>query len=414
MLQSMFSGASGLRAHQTEMDVIGNNIANINTTGYKSERVNFSAALSNTLRGAAAPTGSVGGTDPTQVGLGVSVGSISSLETQGSPQYTGRALDVAIQGDGMLVLNTGTQSVYSRDGALTVDADGTLVSSGNTGYRVMGWNANPNTGTIDTTGALSSIQLPLGQWALARQTSSVTYSGNLDATTAAGTPIDTNYNIYDSLGNSHTMKVEFTKSSTTSGAWDWVATCADGTMGAGGTINFDTNGKITSGGNPTETLTLANPNGANATLNLNLDFSSMTSLAGDGQSSVSPTNQNGLPLGTLNSYTISSNGTISGTFSNGMTQAIAQIAVANFTNTGGLSKVSGNYFEQSANSGLAQTGVAGIGGKGTISSGYLEMSNVDLSTEFTNMIVAERGFQANSKIVTVSDEMLDNLISMKR
>lgn len=415
MLQSMFSGASGLRAHQTQMDVIGNNIANINTIGFKSARAEFKQALSRTLRGGAMPDGLTGGTNPAQVGLGVLVGGITTNQTQGAPQYTGRPLDLAIEGGGFLALTDGVGQFYTRDGSLTVDADGTLVTSGATGFRVLGWNADPTTGVIDASAALHEVRLPLGQWALARQTSEVAYTGNLDASLDTGKTVSTTYEIFNSLGAAHTLKVAFTKSATP-GEWTWEATSPDGAFGAGGSgsITFDENGKVTSGGVANVTLALASPGGANANIALDVDFSTLTSLSGTGKSTISPASQNGLPLGTLNSYTIDPSGVITGTFSNGMTQSIAQIAVTDFTNPGGLSNLGGNVFAQSANSGLPQVGTAGSGGRGKISSGYVEMSNVDLSNEFTNMIIAQRGFQANSRIITVSDEMLQELISMKR
>ncbi len=424
MIQSMFSGASGLRAHQTQMDVIGNNISNINTVGFKASRAEFKAALSRTLRGGSAPGAGVGGTDPVQVGLGVSVGNIGTIQTQGSLQYTGKPLDIAIEGGGFFVLGDGVGQYFTRDGSMTVDANGSLVTTGSTGYRVMGWSANPTTGIIDSASTPGEIRLPLGQWALARQTSEVTYAGNLDVGTADGGTYSTKREIFDSLGKAYDLTVTFTKqpvAGTDNVTWTWTATATDpttkeevGTFSgtSGNTITFDQSGKVISGGTPSTTLTLSNPGGANATLNLALDFTSLTSLAGT--SSAVPTNQNGLPLGTLNSYTIDPSGVIIGTFSNGMTQSIAQIALADFTNPGGLSRIGGNIFSQSANSGLPQIGTPASGGRGKLSSGYLEMSNVDLSIEFTNMIIAQRGFQANSRIITTSDEMLQDLISLKR
>ncbi|HEY3266000.1 MAG TPA: flagellar hook protein FlgE [Armatimonadota bacterium] len=416
MLQSMFSGASGLRAHQTQMDVIGNNIANINTVGFKSSRAEFKQALARTMRGATAPgVGSSGGTDPLQVGLGVTVGAIGTLQTQGSLQYTGRSLDVAIEGNGLLVLSDGSNQLYTRDGSLTVNSDGTLTTSGAIGYRVMGWNANSTTGQIDPTGGLQEIKMPVGQWSLARQTSAVTFGGNLDSSTATGGSVATSYKIYDSLGTSHTLQVSFTKTANP-GEWTYTATSPDGTFGATGTgtVTFDTNGKITGSGVLPTTMTLTAPGGANATIPIDLNVANLSSLSGNGQSTITPTAQNGLPLGTLTGYSIDTSGIVSGAFSNGMTQAIAQISVANFTNPNGLEKLGGNVFGQSANSGLPQAGTPMSGGRGKLTANNLEMSNVDLSTEFTSMIVAQRGFQANSRIVTTSDEMLQDLMSMKR
>jgi flagellar hook protein FlgE len=415
MLQSLFSGSSGLRAHQTQMDVIGNNIANINTVGFKASRAEFKQALSRTLRGGTAPgVGSSGGTDPMQIGLGVSVGSIGTIQTQGSLQSTGRTLDMAIEGDGFLTLSDGARQFYSRDGALTVDGNGTLTTGGSAGLQVLGWNADPATGAIDTSGTRGAIKLQVGQAALARQTSAVQYAGNLDSSAATATTASTTYKIYDSLGTAHTLSVKFEKSAT-AGEWTWTATSGSDTFDVStGTITFDTNGKVLTGGTATPTLTLATPGGAAPAIKMSLDFSGMTSLAGNGASTVNPTSQDGLPLGTLSSYSIDPTGIITGSFSNGMTQAIAQVSLASFTNPNGLTKIGGNMFSESADSGLPQIGTPTSGGRGKISSGYLEMSNVDLSTEFTNMIVAQRGFQANSKIITSSDELLQDLIALKR
>lgn len=415
MLQSLFSGASGLRAHQTQMDVIGNNIANINTVGFKASRAEFKQALSRMLRGGTAPgVGSTGGTDPMQIGLGVSVGDIATIQTQGSLQSTGRTMDLAIEGDGFLSLGGGSQRLYTRDGSLTVDGNGTLITGGNIGYHVLGWSADPATGSIDTTGSLGDIKLQVGQTAIARQTSNVQYAGNLDSTTATGGTANTSYTVYDSLGTAHTLKVTFTKTANP-GEWSWAAASGSDSFDVStGLMTFDTNGKVKTGGSATPTLTLASPGGANANIKMTLDFSSLTALAGSGSSTVSPTSQDGLALGTLSSYSIDPTGVITGSFSNGMTQALAQVSLAGFTNPNGLTKVGGNMFAQSADSGLPQVGTPTTGGRGKISSGYLEMSNVDLSTEFTNMIVAQRGFQANSKIITSSDEMLQDLIGLKR
>lgn len=416
MIQSMYNGASGVRAHQTQMDVIGNNIANINTAGFKSSLAEFKEALSRTLRNGTGGTEQSGGSNPMQVGLGVQVGGITSDQSQGSLQFTGHTLDIAIEGNGFLALNDGEGQYYTRAGALNLDSTGNLVSN-STGHRVMGWNTNPTSGMLDSTGALSPIQLPSGQTSLARQTGKVAFAGNLDATVDSGSNVTASYQIYDSLGAPHQITVTFTKSATP-GEWTWIATTPDGTSDTAdnpGTITFGTDGRVQSGADGKTTLTLTpNPNGANPTLNLDIDFSTVTALAGPGASTVNPTSQDGLPPGTLMGFVIESNGVISGTFSNGMTQSLARIAMANFANPNGLLNMGGNVFAASPNSGLPQIGSPDAGGRGRLTPGSLEMSNVDLTKEFTNMIVAQRGFQANSRVITVSDEMLQELISLKR
>jgi flagellar hook protein FlgE len=411
----MYSGAAGLRAHQTQMDVIGNNIANINTAGFKASRAEFQEALSQTLQNGTGSAGGVGGTDPVQIGMGVSVGKISTDPTQGSLQYTGRSLDVGIEGKGFLALSDGNVQHYTRDGALSVDGDGNLVSAGS-GLKVMGWNVDPATGAADTTGTLVPIKLPSSQATVARQTGKVSFAGNLDSSLAEGQSVQTTYNIYDSLGKSHPLTVTFTRTANP-GEWAWSAALPE--AGAGGTpttgtLAFGTDGKITAGGDATASITLPNPNGANPTLSVKMDLGTLTSLAGSGTSTVTPTAQDGLPPGTLTGYGIGQDGTINGTFSNGITQAVARIALADFSNPGGLLNSGGNLLSTSPNSGLPQFGAPDTGGRGRLSPGSIEMSNVDLSKEFTSMIVAQRGFQANSKIITTSDEMLQDLIGLKR
>jgi flagellar hook protein FlgE len=291
MLQALFSGASGLKAHQTQMDVIGNNIANINTVGYKSARAEFKQTLSSTLSQGVAGSDGTGGSDPVQLGMGVTIGDIGSVQTQGSLQYTGRSLDVAIEGNGFLTLDNGQGQFYTRDGSLTVDANGNLVSATNAGYQVDGWNADPTTGKVDSTGAVKPIQLPLGQMSMARQTGEVSFDGNLDSTVAAGTDVATTSKIYDSLGQSHTLTVTFTKSANP-GEWTWKATSPDGTFSQDtGTVAFDGNGKVKSGGQGAPQLTLTAANGATPAMNLNLNFNTVTELAGTGESTVSPAAQ---------------------------------------------------------------------------------------------------------------------------
>ena len=415
MIQSLYNGASGLRAQQTQMDVIGNNIANINTTGYKSSRVDFQEALTQTLQDGTAPGEGTGGKNPIQKGMGVQVGSVTTNFDQGSLQNTGRSLDVAINGKGFLALSDGTSQFFTRDGSLSVDSNSGLVSSAN-GLKVLGWNMDPATGTVDTAGALGAIKLPSGQTSLARQTGNVSYNGNLNADLAAGKSATATFDVYDSLGKSHSVKMTFTKSAT-AGEWNWSALpagAADDATPMTGTLAFDANGKVASGANAEATLPLPEINGATGSLKLKLDFSAITSLTSTSASTVAATSQDGLPPGTLTGYSIGEDGTITGNFSNGMNQALARIAIADFSNPGGLNNVNGNMFATGPNSGLPQVGTAGTNGRGKLTSGALEMSNVDLSREFTNMIVTQRGFQANSKIITTSDELLQDVLNLKR
>ncbi|MGC8863526.1 MAG: flagellar hook protein FlgE [Armatimonadota bacterium] len=416
MIQAMYNGVSGLRAHKTQMDVISDNIANVNTTGYKASRVCFREMLSQTLRGATEPQATgVGGTNPMQIGLGTSVGSIEATQLQGSLIATGKPTDVAIEGNGFLMLTDGHAKFFTRDGALQLDGSGSLVSAG-TGLKLLGWSADPVTGAIDTSLPItpaSVLQLPVGRLAMARQTSSVTYGGNLNAMAEPGDSQLTTVQIYDTLGVPHTLSVTFTKTANNS-EWAWEATSPDaapGTVAGSGTVQFDSSGRATipSG---SISLVLASSNGATNPLNATLSFGRVTQLAGE--TTVSATEQDGLPMGVLNSFTIGKNGIISGVFSNGLTQFLGQISLAQFNNPSGLAKAGNNLLTATPNSGLAEIGPPMTGGLGHLSAGFLESSNVDLATEFADMIVAQRGFQANSRIITASDELLQELVQLKR
>ncbi|MFC3298272.1 flagellar hook-basal body complex protein [Arthrobacter agilis] len=281
MLRSLYSGISGLRSHQTMLDVTGNNIANVNTTGFKASATQFQDTLSQLTQGAGAPQEALGGTNPAQVGLGVQVAGIVTNFSQGSAQATGRATDMMINGDGLFVTRSGTETLYTRSGAFTPDAQGRLVTPD--GSIVQG---RPAVGGVIQQGAIGDLQMPrLGE----------------------------------------------------------------------------------------------------ATAN-----------------------------GTLESFTLGADGTLMGAFSDGTRQPLGQIALAGFVNPAGLEKAGGSSYRATANSGAAGIGAPGADGLGTVDAGFLEMSNVDLSQEFTNLIVAQRGFQANARIITTSDEVLQELANLKR
>jgi flagellar hook protein FlgE len=416
----MYSGIAGLKAFKSSLDVIGNNIANVNTISYKAGRVTFKEALSQTMSGATGPTSDRGGTNPVQLGLGVVVGAIDSNMAGGSPQSTGRQTDLMIEGGGYFVLGDGVKKVYTRDGAFGLDAQNNLVS-GSTGMKVLGWQADALTGTVDSSGQITSqsgINIPVGLLSTARATGRVDIGGNLDATEAVGESRTIEGQVYDSLGVLHKQTIKFTKAAndptTHEQIWDYEVTCPDVSTTVPvktGSINFDTNGysKVAS---IDMGLTFAVPNGSVQPLNITLDMSSISSISGD--YTISQGGGDGLSLGTLESYTIGPDGTILGMFTNGSKRALGQIGIAQFTNPAGLSKLGNNTLTETPNSGPAQLGTAGSGGKGLISSGFLESSNVDLAQEFASMIIAQRGFQANSRIITVADQVLQELVSMKQ
>lgn len=414
MMRSMFSAVSGLRNHQTYMDVVGNNIANVNTTGFKMSRVAFQDMLSQTLRPAAAPTGELGGVNPLQVGLGVLLANVDTVQTQGGLQSTGKPTDLALEGDGYFVLGQGDRHYYSRDGAFDQAIDGTLVNPAS-GMKVMGWQATD--GVVDSTGPLSPIVIPLGQGMKAAASENMSVNGNLASSTAVGDTVTTDVTVRDSLGNPHSLTITFTRTAGTN-TWSWQAassaTPADPDVtaiapAAATAISFDADGRLdTTTALPTLDVTLSN--GASP-ISITLDFSGLTQLSG--ASEVQAT-ADGAAAGSLSTFTIDSSGVVTGVYSNGIREVLGQIAVAKFANPAGLLRAGGNLLDASVNSGDPQVGSAGSGGRPSISSGFLEMSNVDLAQQFTNMIMAERGFQANSRVISASNEILQDLVNLIR
>jgi flagellar hook protein FlgE len=409
MLRSMFSAISGLRAHQVMMDEIGNNIANVNTVGYKTGRVNFQDILSQTFRGASAPQGGLGSINPAQVGLGVTVAGIDVIMTQGNLQSTGRLTDMAIQGDGFFVMSDGSRQFFTRDGSFDIGLGGNLINPAS-GLKVQGWNASA-AGTVDTTTAAGDVIIPLGTRTTALASATASIAGNLDAAAAAGATASTTLTEIDSLGVSHSVQVTFTK--TGANNWNWSATTdpTDTTASttSTGTITFNSDG--TFAGSTGSPISVALTNGAITPLDVAATMDSMTGYQG---TSTLHGQVDGFTSGTLVTFTIGSGGDITGVFSNGQTQLLGQIAMASFVNAGGLLRQGQNLFSASSASGTPSVGIPGSGGRGTVTTGSLEMSNVDLATQFTSMITAQRGFQANGKVITTSDEMLQDLVNLKR
>jgi len=390
MLRSLYSGISGLRSHQTMLDVTGNNIANVNTAGFKASTTQFQDTLSQMTQGAGGPQTGLGGTNPAQVGLGVQVAGISTNFAQGSAQATGKATDLMISGDGFFVTRLGNDTVYTRAGAFDFDADGRLVSAD--GKIVQGYGAT--NGVVNDGGAVGDITLPLNGAAPATATTAANVAGNLPSDTALGGKLNRDAKVYDAFGNEKTLNLTFTR---TEQGWDVVG--QDG-VGAGGTTSlaFDGGAQVGAGSMVVDGITV--------------DLSKITSFAQ--LNTVSVTDQNGREAGTLKGFTLAKDGTLLGQFSNGESLALGRIALATFTNPGGLEKAGGSGYRATANSGQAALGTPGSPGVGSLSSGTLEMSNVDLSQEFTNLIVAQRGFQANARIITTSDEVLQELTNLKR
>ncbi|NJC21223.1 flagellar hook protein FlgE [Arthrobacter pigmenti] len=391
MLRSLYSGISGLRSHQTMLDVTGNNIANVNTAGFKSSSTQFQDTLSQLTQGAGGPQAAVGGTNPAQVGLGVQVAGISTNFAQGSAQATGRATDMMVAGDGFFITRSGNETLYTRAGAFEFDADGRLVSPD--GGIVQGRSAV--NGQINPGAAVGDITVPRDAVSPAAATNAAVVTGNLPSDAAVGTSLVQDIEVYDGGGDPRTLALTFTK---TAAGWDVAGNDGGGATGTGA-ITFDASGNLTGGG----TLALGG---------IGVDLSALTGYAE--LSTVSIESQNGRPAGTLESFSLSEDGTLIGSFSNGGRQPLGQIALAGFVNPAGLEKAGSSSYRVTENSGDAAVGAAGEDGLGSLAGGMLEMSNVDLSQEFTNLIVAQRGFQANARIITTSDEVLQELSNLKR
>lgn len=418
MMKALFAAIAGLQNHITYMDVVGNNIANVNTQGFKASRVTFQDMLTQTISGASAPTANRGGTNPQQVGLGMKIGGVDVLHTQGSLQATGRSTDFAIQGSGFFIMRDGARTFYTRDGAFDVAVTGELVNPTN-GFKVQGWQADTN-GVTNIDAPLTSIVIPMGQSIAAQETTQVTLQGNLDSEALTGESFSTTIDVYDSLGAAHPVTITYTKTATAN-EWSVAASGADlqGAPIAGNpaTVVFNAQGRMTTpaAGTPLAfplVLTAAAANGATANINVDMDVDALTQFAGPG--TIAPTFNNGFSAGALESFSVGPGGDITGIFSNGTTRPLGQIAMAQFTNPAGLQRAGSNLFEATSNSGVPGIGTPGTGGRGSVGAGVLEGSNTDLAREFTNVVIAQRGFQASSRIISTADQMLEGLVNLIR
>ena len=463
MMRSLYSGVSGLQNHQTRMDVIGNNISNVNTVGFKRGRVNFQDMISQQLQGSAKPSEELGGVNPKEVGLGMTVAAIDNIFNQGNLQSTGVSTDLAIQGNGFFIMKSGDETFYTRNGAFSLDSNGTLVNPAN-GMRVQGWMAQDVNGeqVLTTAATPGDLVIPVGSKDPAKETNNVMFACNLNKNTPEILPnanekdiMDgtwaTEQKIYDSFGNEHILSVSFRRVTGNPNQWEaTVNVDADNadftqtrvglgdTNGMGNTfiVTFsnlgalesvtDTAGNVT---NPTGkailqtsfTVPNSNPdeNGNPYRQTLNIDLGTIGSFENTitqsaSQSSTKAFYQDGYKLGYLDNFKIDSSGTITGVYTNGSSRVIGKIALATFANDRGLEKAGDNTFVESNNSGMAKIGESGIAGKGTLMAGALEMSNVDLSEQMTDMIVTQRGFQSNAKTIQTADTLLETVLSLKR
>ncbi|WP_420869150.1 flagellar hook protein FlgE [Cytobacillus horneckiae] len=506
MLRSMYSGISGMKNFQTKLDVIGNNIANVNTAGFKKSRVTFKDAMNQMVSGASSPTDIRGGRNATQVGLGSTLATIDVIHSGSSLQTTGRALDLGIEGDGYFIVRQGNSQYYSRAGNFYLDDNGSLVNSD--GLKVQAYNQN---------GVLGDVIVNVNASLPAVTTKEIAFEGNLAADANVGTVFSQQIKTVDENGNAHASTVYFKKldnnqwgvfinqepkpssvgtisadedngstgnlsvtnpngytgkqdtswsikangdgsyevsvdeagqiTTTTINASDvkdgkfthlgleidlnniepepslddsWSFDVTAPTQPENNMIlNFDANGNIVNADAIKNNIRVDIPSGQIDTtgtaddeskLLVNLDFSKLTQVNGSTNANVFP---DGYTEGKLESFNIGPSGEINGVYSNGLIDILGTIAIAKFSNSSGLTKAGNNLFQESVNSGTANIGVAGDG-RGTLAAGSLEMSNVDLSEEFTEMITAQRGFQANTRIITTSDEILQELVNLKR
>lgn len=431
LLTSLYTGQTGLDSSSTELEIVGDNISNANTVGFKSSRADFADALSQNLIGASPGSNN-------QLGMGVTVQSVQKIMTEGSLSNTGVSTDLAIDGNGFFVVKGNhsgvNSSFYTRDGQFTIDKSGFFVNQ--EGLRVQGY-------TADATGAITSStpgDLAIGNATSAPlATTTVTARANLaadavtpaaafSATNAAATSnFSTSVTVYDSLGASHQVDVYFRK--TGAGTWDYHALTdgsgvTGGTAGtpteiATGTLTFDTQGRLTA---QTGTSTF-NPIGAVTPQALTFNFGTPTGSGGTGldgitqftaPSATSFLNQDGYSSGSLSSVNIDSKGEVVGAFSNGQTRVLGQVELAGFKSPDQLNRTSGNLFTETPASGPPTVGAPGTADRGSIVAGSLEQSNVDLSSEFIRMIAAQRQFQANAKTLTTADSLLQELMNIKR
>ncbi len=417
LLTSLSTGTTGLSSASAELSVVGDNLANANTVGFKSERAAFADALAQTV---------VGGQG--QIGLGSRLQAVQRILSEGSLSNTGVATDLALQGTGYFEVSGTTSdgrqgSFLTRAGQFTVDNSGFLVNLD--GLRVQGYPADP---AGNVTSALGDLQVGNASSA-PLPTSAVTIQGNLQSDAvlapawdplnpATSSTFSTSVTVYDSLGADHQVQIYFSKTAdatagppATDAAWDWHALTDVGgvaTPAGNGGLTYDNLGNLTSGAIGAGAF---NPPGA-APLGFTIDFSAITQFAG--ASATTFVGQDGFSSGQLSSIQIDKTGTVQGIFTNGQTRPIGQVGVARVAAPDQLERTGGNLYAVTRRSGQPVMGAAGTGGRAFISSGTLEQSNVDIADQFVRMITAQRNFQANSKTITTADQLLSELIAMKR
>lgn len=416
MLTSFSTALSALTAHSTAIDVVGNNLANLNTPGYKTSVVSFNDLVTQSL-GA--------GLGETQVGFGVGRPVTLRQFTQGAIQTTGGTMDAAIQGDGFFIVKLASGgTAYTRGGNFQVDLTGALTTA--TGQRIQGWSQLKADGTVDTNANVEDIVVPVGNLKNPVATSAFDLDLNLNAAGTAGPPataFSTTVEVYDSLGKSHVVSLNFTRSATNN-QWDYSLSVPDADLTAPftpvtGTVEFDTNGKLVTPSATAAQPTMAITGLANGASDLNLTWNLWDGTRArltqfTQESGVSALAQNGSPTSNLARVSLADGGKIIAQYTNGTQVVVGQLAMAMVRNPASLIAVGNNNFQLSARSAEAAVGLPGTGGRGLALGGVVESSTVDIAREFTNLIVYQRGYQANGKVIVTADEISQETINLKR
>jgi flagellar hook protein FlgE len=401
---------TGLESNSVALNTIGNNLANLNTTAFKGQTASFSDLFYQNI-------GNTGSGNALQVGLGTQIAGTNTDFAQGSLSTSTNSTDMALNGSGFFVVNQGGLQQLTRAGNFQLDQSGNLIT--NTGDGVMGYAAA--NGVVNTNTPLTTLQVPVDATQAAQATSTFGITANLDAATAIGGTFSTTITMYDSLGTSHAATINFTKTADNTWSYGMSLPAGDATgtpVNNTGTLTFNSSGALLT---PTANVTgIAFPGlsdgASDISLKWNLYNASGAPLIGQtvGTSTATASTQNGFASGSYKNFSVDAAGVISAAFSNGQTQIIGQIAVASVTNVEGLTVLGGNKYQTTASSGAASVGAPGAGGRGSIEDDTLEQSNVDISTEFANLIVAQRAFEANSKTVTTFDTVTQETINMIR
>lgn len=414
MNTAFYTGLSGLSAYSGALNIVGNNLANMNTHGFKFSDVSFGDLVSRTFGGTAAN----GAGNPMQVGLGTLTASVAGVFSQGAIQNSADATNVALEGNGFFVVGDTVQDrFYTRAGNFFINDEGYLVNPD--GKYVLGYTQRDANNNIITSGQLNQIQLPANSLSGPDQSTFFELFSNLDADAVDGDTYTATATIYDSLGSAHVATVDFVYDLANT-EWDYTITVSDATVGATGvgSLTFNPDGTIAT---PAGDITLALTAFTNGAADMNVDWNLYDAVSGAGiitnyaqDSTTYSTNSDGFPPGFLSSVLVDAEGRIQGVFSNGQVEDMAVLAVAQFNNNKGLLRMGRNLFAETGGSGTPSIGTADSGGRGTIVGSALESSNVDIAVEFTKMLVFERGYQANSKIITASDTVTQTAIGLVR